>query len=71
MNRFEKVEFLRETCAPGIMPADRRADFFNEMVRWMSEDEFEEFFDSFCSNHDLCKSYEELDKVVPWEVSHA
>jgi len=70
MNRFEKVEFLIETCAPGIMPA-ADSDFFNEMVRWMNEDEFEEFFDNFCSNHDLCKSYEELDKVVPWEVCHA
>mgnify|MGYP004062789357 FL=1 len=52
------------------MPAEE-SDFFNEMVRWMSEDEFEEFFDNFCGNHDLCKSYEELNKVVPWEVSHA
>ena len=69
MNRFEKVEFLRETCALGIMPAED-SDFFNEMIRWMSEDEFEEFFDNFCSNHDFCKSYEELNKVVPWEVSH-
>lgn len=56
MDRFEKVEFLEETTH------FTRHDMFNELLGWMNEEEFAEFYETFCSNWDICRSYEELNE---------
>jgi len=63
MNRFEKVEFLQETCAEGIAP-DNQNVLFQELVSWMTENEFTEFYEHFCDHHEICKTYEELNSVM-------
>lgn len=62
MNRFEKVEFLQETCAEGIVPDN--SILFDALVQWMPESEFEEFYDNFCQVHDIHKTNEELDAAM-------
>ena len=56
MTRFEKVEFLEETTH------FTRHDMFNELLGWMNEEEFAEFYDNFCSNWDICRSHQELNE---------
>lgn len=55
-NRHEKVEFLEETTH------FTRHDIFNELLRWMTDEQFSEFYNSYCSNWDLSRDYDELDK---------
>ena len=57
-DRFEKVEFIEETSTL------TRHDMFNELLGWMNEEEFNKFYDTFCSNWSLARDYEELDKRV-------
>lgn len=57
-DRFEKVEFIEETSTLS------RHDMFNELLGWMNEEEFNKFYDTFCSNWSLARDYEELDKRV-------
>lgn len=40
-NRFDKLEWLRETCGDQFMTKD----LVDELVRWMGEDDFEKFYD--------------------------
>ncbi len=49
-NRFDKVEYLLESCR-----ADHIVEtpFLNEMVNWMSESAFTEFFARHCSLHNI------------------
>ena len=56
-DRFEKVEFIEETSTL------TRHDMFNELLGWMNEEEFNKFYDTFCSNWSLARDYEELDKT--------
>ena len=58
MTRFDKMDFLKETCNEEIM----NHNFLNEMVSWMGEDDFSKFYDHFCNCWDICRSYEELDE---------
>ena len=58
MNRFDKMEFLKETCHEEIP-----TNFLNEMVSWMGEEDFSKFYDHFCSCWDICRSHEELYKL--------
>ena len=55
-DRFEKVEFIEETSML------TRHDIFNELLGWMNNDEFDKFYETFCSNWSLAKDYEELDE---------
>lgn len=55
-DRFEKVEFIEETSTL------TRHDMFNELLGWMTNDEFDKFYDTFCGNWSLARDYEELDK---------
>ena len=57
MDRFEKMEFLRETTH-----FDNKNTILEEMVCWMGEDDFNQFYEHFCSCWDICRSYEELDE---------
>ena len=54
MNRFEKLEFLEETTA------FNKDTILNELVGWLTDDDFNQFYEHFCSNWDLCRSHEEL-----------
>jgi len=56
MTRFEKVEFLEETT-----PFTRH-NMFNELLGWMNEEEFAEFYETFCSKRNICRSYEEINE---------
>ena len=61
-DRFEKVEFIEETSTL------TRHDMFNELLGWMTNDEFDKFYDTFCGNWSLARDYEELDKTRQiWE----
>jgi len=54
MNRFEKLEFLQETTA------FKKDTILNELIGWLTDDDFNQFYEDFCSNWDLCRSHEEL-----------
>lgn len=56
MNRFEKMEFLAETTHFNPNP------LLDEMVSWMTDDDFNKFYEHFCSNWDICRSHEELNE---------
>jgi len=56
MNRFEKMEFLAETTHFNPNP------LLDEMVSLMTDDDFNKFYEHFCSNWDICRSHEELDE---------
>jgi len=56
MNRFEKMEFLTETTHFDTNP------LLDEMVSWMTDDDFNAFYENFCSNWDICRSPEELNE---------
>ena len=56
MNRFEKLDFLQDTTA------FKRDTILKELVGWLTDDDFDAFYESFCSDWDICKSHEELDK---------
>ena len=57
MNRWEKMEFLSETTTVET----HTKTILEEMVSWMGEDDFNKFYDHFCSSWDICRSYQELD----------
>ena len=56
MDRFEKMQFLKEIS---IIP---EAQILEQMVSWMNEDQFSDFYEHFCSCWDLCRSHEELNE---------
>ena len=56
MNRFEKMQFLAETTH-----FDINNKLLQEMVSWLTDDDFNAFYENFCSNWDICMSHEELD----------
>ena len=56
MNRFEKLEFLQETTA------FKKDTILNELIGWLTDDDFNQFYEDFCSNWDLCRSHEELNE---------
>ena len=50
MERFEKLEYLRETLAKDFFGrAHEQSIFLEELVRWVGEADFNEFYDKFCS----------------------
>jgi hypothetical protein len=58
MDRWEKIEFLKETTTVDTYTTQ----LLNELVSWMGEDDFSRFYDHFCSNWDVCRSYQELNE---------
>jgi len=51
MNRYDKLEWLQETCSKDLL----ENHLMNEMVRWMGEDDFEAFYDHFCRNWGIAR----------------
>jgi hypothetical protein len=60
MNRYEKLEWLEQVCSEKFM----KEEFVLEMVRWMGENEFEEFYDHLCRNWEIAKGPKELDELM-------
>ena len=50
MTRFEKLEYLLETCSESFI---KDCTMLHEMTRWMNEDDFSEFFTHLCSNWEI------------------
>lgn len=58
-HRWEKLDYLQETCSKDFL----EKTLMDEMVRWMGEDDFSEFFKSLCRHWDL-KTPQELDYAM-------
>ena len=64
MNRFEKLEYLIETCSPEFI---KECPFLDEMVGWMSENQFDAFYEHVCSCWEIKtqdQDQEELDEAM-------
>ena len=57
MNRHDKIEWLQETCGKDFL----ENHLLTEMVQWMGEDDFNEFYDHLCSNWSIARSPNELE----------
>ena len=60
MNRYDKLEWLEQTCSESFI----KETLVLEMVRWMGEDEFEQFYDHLCRMWEIAKSPEALDEEL-------
>ena len=60
--RYDKVEYLLESCQEGHIV---ESTFFNEMVSWMDEDDFTEFFKRHCSLHNIL-----LPNALTYQMEH-
>jgi hypothetical protein len=60
MNRYDKLEWLEQTTSPQFM----QETLLLEMVGWMGESGFEEFYDHLCRNWDIARSPKELEEVL-------
>ena len=47
-DRWEKLDFLMETASPEF-----KDNLINEMMRWMGEDDFNEFFNNVRRNYGI------------------
>lgn len=56
MNRFEKLEFLEDTTA------FKQDMILKELVGWLTDDDFNQFYEYFCQAWDVCRSEEELNE---------
>jgi hypothetical protein len=59
MNRYDKLEWLEQTCSEKFM----KEEFVRELVAWMGESGFEEFYDHLCRNWEIARSPEELEEI--------
>jgi len=50
MTRFDKLEYLPETCSEKFI---KDCDMLRDLVRWMSEKEFNEFFYNLIGNRNI------------------
>lgn len=62
MNRFEKLEWLEQTCSEEFV----KETLVQEMVRWMGEDDFEQFYDHLCRMWEI-KREEDIDTELEEE----
>lgn len=58
-NRQEKLEWLYETCSEDFI----KNHLVIEMVTWMGEDSFTEFFNHLCRHWEI-KNPDELDELM-------
>jgi hypothetical protein len=57
MNRYDKLEWLEQICSEKFM----KEEFILELVAWMGEAGFEEFYDHLCRNWDIARGPEDLE----------
>jgi len=67
MNRFEKLDYLLETCSTTFI---KECEFLDEMVRWMSEEQFNEFFEHVCSCWDIKDPEDTEDEMNEFTVEN-
>lgn len=60
MNRFDKLEWLIETCRGDFV---KDSTLLREMVSWMGENDFDEFYQKLCNEWNIL-SPKELDKEM-------
>jgi hypothetical protein len=48
--RFDKLDYLLQNCNKTFI---QDSVFLFEMVRWMEEDDFSDFFDKICRDWDI------------------
>ena len=60
MDRFEKIEWLRESCTEEFI----QVNLLDEMVTWMGEEDFNRFYDHLCGCWDIARSPEELNVLI-------
>jgi hypothetical protein len=60
MNRYDKLEWLEQTCSEKFM----KEEFVLEMVRWMGEDDFGKFYDHLCGCWGIARNSEELEEML-------
>ena len=60
MDRFEKMEWLRETCTEEFVTTT----LIDEMVMWMSDELFAQFYEHLCGCWDIARSEEELELQI-------
>lgn len=60
MNRYEKLEWLEQTCSENFM----KEEFVLEMVRWMGEDDFDKFYDHLCRHWDIARTPTEMEAMM-------
>ena len=60
MDRFEKMEWLKETCSEEFISKQ----LIEEMVMWMSDQDFSKFYEHLCGCWDITGSPEELDALM-------
>lgn len=48
-DRWDKMEFLKMSCSSDFLDYH----LMDEMVRWMGEDDFNEFFKHLCKNWEI------------------
>lgn len=60
MDRYDKMEWLLETCSSEFIKDCR---FLQEMVSWMGEKDFNEFYEHVCSQWEI-KEPEDLDAAM-------
>jgi len=59
MNRYDKLEWLEQTCSEKFM----KEEFVRELVAWMGADDFDEFYDHLCRNWQIAGSPEEMEET--------
>ena len=59
MDRFEKLDWLRETTTEEF----QTETLVDEMTRWMGEDDFNKFYECLCRHCEI-KSPEELATLI-------
>mgnify|MGYP003662076161 CR=1 FL=1 len=60
MNRFDKLDYLLETCSSEFI---KECQFLQELVSWMTEDDFDAFYKRLCATWAI-KTPEELDEAM-------
>jgi len=49
-DKWDKMEYLKETCSNEFF---QECTLLDEMVRWMDDREFNQFFKKICSHHGI------------------
>ena len=65
MTRYEKLEYLLETCSESFI---KDCTMLHEMTRWMDEDDFSAFFTHLCQCWDIENPEDTKDEMNEFTV---
>ena len=60
MDRFEKIEWLEQTCSSDFI----QNHLMLEMARWMGEDDFDQFYDHLCRMWGIARTPTEMEAMA-------